>query len=128
MLADPALNPQPSDTITDIGVAPGGKTAQLAERMQDRGNLMAVEPHSGQIALIRAYLSEPVFMPGGLSIRRHQLASDATRKFLFESGRPGALEVVLGGQNEAHDRMHFDPGGVCCRLRLLCHGAIGILK
>lgn len=53
MLAAPALDPQPGETIADICAAPGGKTTHLAERMHDQGRLLAVEPHPGRIALIR---------------------------------------------------------------------------
>jgi len=52
MLAASALDPQPGETIADIGAAPGGKATHLAERMRDTGRVLAVEPHAGRLALV----------------------------------------------------------------------------
>ncbi len=43
-LAAPALDPQPGHAVLDLAAAPGGKTLHLAELMQCRGELAAVEP------------------------------------------------------------------------------------
>jgi len=52
MLAAIALDPRPGETIADIGAAPGGKTTHLAERMANRGTVLAVEPHAGRLKLV----------------------------------------------------------------------------
>ncbi len=52
MLAATALDPQPGETIADIGAAPGGKTTHLAERMRNSGRILAIEPHAGRLALV----------------------------------------------------------------------------
>jgi 16S rRNA (cytosine967-C5)-methyltransferase len=52
MLAAIALDPRPGETIADIGAAPGGKTTHLAERMGNRGTVLAVESHAGRLKLV----------------------------------------------------------------------------
>ena len=44
MLAVHVLDPQPGEEILDIAAAPGGKTCQIAARMQNQGRIAAVEP------------------------------------------------------------------------------------
>ncbi|MDH5401968.1 MAG: RsmB/NOP family class I SAM-dependent RNA methyltransferase [Candidatus Heimdallarchaeota archaeon] len=41
MLTVLALDPKPGDTILDMAAAPGGKTCFIAERMQNKGRLVA---------------------------------------------------------------------------------------
>lgn len=52
MLASRVVDPQPGETVVDIGAAPGGKTTHLAALMNDEGRVLAVDPHEGRLALV----------------------------------------------------------------------------
>ena len=46
------LNPQQGDTVVDVCAAPGGKTMAIAERMNNRGRIIAQDIYKRKIALI----------------------------------------------------------------------------
>ena len=48
-LAALALQPNPGEHILDLCAAPGGKTSQIADLMQDRGCLVAVDRNEGRL-------------------------------------------------------------------------------
>jgi 16S rRNA (cytosine967-C5)-methyltransferase len=52
MLVAEAVNPGPGMRVLDCCAAPGGKTAHMAERMQDRGQIIAVDAHEHKRLLI----------------------------------------------------------------------------
>jgi 16S rRNA (cytosine967-C5)-methyltransferase len=47
------LDPQPRETIVDGCAAPGGKALYIAERMHDRGRVLAFDVHEGRLGLIK---------------------------------------------------------------------------
>jgi NOL1/NOP2/sun family putative RNA methylase len=51
-----ALAPRPGDRVLDLCAAPGGKTAHLAELMEDRGPLVAVDPKEKRLRGLMANL------------------------------------------------------------------------
>lgn len=54
MLAAELLAPQPGDFVLDVCAAPGGKTTHIAEKMQNRGRVLAFDIHPHKITLIEA--------------------------------------------------------------------------
>jgi len=49
MLVTHALDPQPGETIIDACAAPGGKTTHIAERMRNRGTIVACDVHERKL-------------------------------------------------------------------------------
>lgn len=52
-LVPPLLAPQPGERVLDACAAPGGKATHLAERMQDRGEVVAVDRSELRLRLLR---------------------------------------------------------------------------
>lgn len=53
MLVTHVADPWPGETVLDVCAAPGGKTTHLAERMGDKGRIVARDSQEGRIGLIR---------------------------------------------------------------------------
>jgi 16S rRNA (cytosine967-C5)-methyltransferase len=53
MLAVDLLDPQPGERILDLCAAPGGKTTYIAQKMQNRGKVIAVDKAEPKLNLIR---------------------------------------------------------------------------
>ncbi|BDG60655.1 ribosomal RNA small subunit methyltransferase B [Caldinitratiruptor microaerophilus] len=52
MLVAPVVDPRPGDLVLDVAAAPGGKAAHLAERMGDRGRVLAIDLHPQRLELV----------------------------------------------------------------------------
>jgi 16S rRNA (cytosine967-C5)-methyltransferase len=53
LLAAVALDPQPGENILDLCAAPGGKTTYLAQRMENRGHILAADPQPPRLRRLR---------------------------------------------------------------------------
>ncbi len=65
-LAAPVLDPRPGEGILDLCAAPGGKTSHLAERMEDRGCVVAAElsePRARALMGNLSRLAHPIALP-----------------------------------------------------------------
>ncbi|WP_047151592.1 16S rRNA (cytosine(967)-C(5))-methyltransferase RsmB [Aneurinibacillus tyrosinisolvens] len=54
MLVAHAVAPQPGMSVLDLCAAPGGKTTHMAERMNNKGKIVALDLHPHKIKLIEA--------------------------------------------------------------------------
>lgn len=69
----PLLDPQPGESILDLCSAPGGKTTSMAERMANRGFILAVDRYPSRLKT----LEQNVHRLGITCV--HPLAADARR-------------------------------------------------
>lgn len=53
MLVAAVVDPKPGERVLDTCAAPGGKTTHLAERMENRGEILAWDLHPNKLGLIR---------------------------------------------------------------------------
>jgi 16S rRNA (cytosine967-C5)-methyltransferase len=53
LLAVHELNPQPGENILDLCAAPGGKTADMAQRMENRGHILALDNQPQRLGRLR---------------------------------------------------------------------------
>ncbi|HYT61333.1 MAG TPA: transcription antitermination factor NusB [Haliangiales bacterium] len=53
LLAVRQLDPRPGETVLDLCAAPGGKTAYIAQRMQDRGRVVACDRDGSRLKMLR---------------------------------------------------------------------------
>ncbi|TDF98365.1 16S rRNA (cytosine(967)-C(5))-methyltransferase RsmB [Paenibacillus piri] len=87
MLVADTVDPQPGDKVLDCCAAPGGKTAHMAEKMNDRGEIWACDIHEHKEKLIQ----EQADRLGLGSIRT--IVADARE--LPERFAPGSFDRIL---------------------------------
>lgn len=84
MLVTHALDPQPGETVIDAAAAPGGKTTHIAERMRDRGRIIACDVHQGKLERLAARIAAM----GLSSVEAHHLdARELHRAFHGQADR-----------------------------------------
>ena len=79
MLVSRLLAPAPGETIVDACAAPGGKTTHLAQLMENRGRVLALDPQPGRLervveAATRLGASIVEILPGTVEARAHEHA------------------------------------------------------
>ncbi len=100
MAAVCVLDPQPGEEVLDLAAAPGGKTLLMAQRMQNRGRIAAVE-----VIRERYYKMQSVLKTGGAANVRTYLADGRTigRKTPERFDR-----VLLDAPCSGESRFHAD--------------------
>src|SRR5262245_31479331 len=54
ILVGHALDPRPGETVVEVGAAPGTKTTHLAQLMENRGRILAIDRQAARLARLRA--------------------------------------------------------------------------
>ena len=86
MIAVKALSPKPGSKVLDMCAAPGGKSAYMAELMENKGNITACDIHPHRLDLIKAYAART----GADIIRTEQ--ADAS---VLNDSYAGSFDYVL---------------------------------
>jgi 16S rRNA (cytosine967-C5)-methyltransferase len=58
------LDPAPGERVLDLCAAPGGKSAQIAERIAPGGKLLALERHKSRALALRSNMVDRLRLPG----------------------------------------------------------------
>jgi 16S rRNA (cytosine967-C5)-methyltransferase len=88
MLVARLLDPRPGELVVDACAAPGTKATHLAELMDDRGRVLALDPHARRLGLLEA------------SARRLGLT--------ILEGHPGSVDKHAGRWRDRADRVLVD--------------------
>lgn len=92
-LAALALAPQPGETVLDLCCAPGGKTAHMAELMENRGRILASDLHEHRLEAVR----ENAARLGISIIRTRQMDAQRANKEYFGIADKILLDVPCSG-------------------------------
>ena len=98
-IAAPALGPRPGERVLDLCAAPGGKTTHMADLMEDRGPLVAVEPSESRIRALAGNIyrtahvnvmtvaADGRFLPGGALFDRVLVDAPCSAEGTVREGR-----------------------------------------
>ncbi|WP_217593869.1 RsmB/NOP family class I SAM-dependent RNA methyltransferase [Cohnella sp. GbtcB17] len=131
MIAAELLEPQPGDLVLDLAAAPGGKTTQIAAKLQGEGLLVANEIHPGRARILaenveRLGIANAVVVqatPGELAAR----LPEAFDKIMLDA--PCSGEGMFRKEPEACAEWSTDAVAMCAaRQRDILPDAAAMLK
>lgn len=111
MAAAALLDPQPGERVLDLCAAPGGKSAALAERMRNQGQVVAADADAKRVALIgpgAARLGLTIVEPVVVSPDSSDVPPGPFDRILLDA--PCSNTGVLGKRPEA--RWRISPSGI----------------
>ncbi len=114
------LDPQPGERVLDACAAPGGKTIWMAERMQGRGVLAALEPSNPRRQLLQENLhrmKQPWVVVQGLDARARPPSRDWTDWDAILLDAPCSNTGVLRRRPAARWRFNAESLGASCALQ-----------
>jgi len=82
------LNPQPEESVLDACAAPGGKSALLAQLMQNRGRLVATDRDAARVEMLRSNLDR-------LGVTIAQTIRHDWRANIIDHLRPASFDRIL---------------------------------
>jgi NOL1/NOP2/sun family putative RNA methylase len=71
-LAVEALEPAPGERVFDLAAAPGGKTIQIAQRMENTGSIHAFDPEPSRAQALRSNLARCGVLNAAVHVRKGQ--------------------------------------------------------
>ncbi len=87
-------SPAPGSFVLDVCAAPGGKATHMAELMDDRGRVLAVDVHAGKTRLV-AQSATRLGLTSITAVARDASSGEGLRELLREYGREQVDAVLL---------------------------------
>ncbi|HZV35996.1 MAG TPA: 16S rRNA (cytosine(967)-C(5))-methyltransferase RsmB [Verrucomicrobiae bacterium] len=81
LLAVQVLDPQPNEIVLDLCAAPGGKTTFIAQRMQNRGRIIAQDIQADRLDLVRENCSRLGVTCAEVSLAPSGVIANPAKKF-----------------------------------------------
>lgn len=93
-VAPDLLDPKPGEAVLDACAAPGGKAVILAERLDGRGSLTALDPHEDRLVRLRENLRR-LGLPWVGVVRGDATSVDAAAFQRADPPAPGEFDAIL---------------------------------
>jgi 16S rRNA (cytosine967-C5)-methyltransferase len=92
-LVPPLLNPQPGELVLDACAAPGGKATHLAELMENRGSILAMDRQKDRLKLLQDNCRRLGLTIVTAVVGDARMPLEPLRSFSADKGRTGTSEM-----------------------------------